>query len=206
MNTKKAFVLLVMGILPLSFSVLASNTKKSESKSDREIDLVESDCREGETYCGDGVFEMCKNGEWVVVEDCHAAGKMCDPNGTGCLECVPAEYNSAENALLIEPDTRMESLLCTSTCEDWYKIEVPAEKALYVSISWDGGGGVYLEMYDASGTNRVESLNEFMELGYNNTGETAIFYLKASNDSSGQRFSFYSFQAQVMDEYTSRQY
>lgn len=206
MNTKKAFVLLAIGILPLSFSVLANNTKDAEINSDKQINLIESDCREGETYCGEGVFEMCKNGEWVVVENCHANDKMCDPNGSGCIECIPAEYNSAENALLIEPDTRVESVLCTSTCKDWYKIEVPSGKALYASISWYSAGGVYLEMYDASGTNRVARLNEFMELGYNNTGETAIFYLKAFNDSSGYRFSLYSIQTHIMDEYTSRQF
>ncbi len=206
MNTKKAFTVLAIGFLPLTINVMAGNSETPEANSEKEVIWFESNCNEGETYCGDGVFEMCKNGEWVVVEDCNAAGKMCDPNGTGCIECVPAEYNSAENALLIEPDTRVESILCTSTCEDWYKIEVPAGKALYASISWDGGGGVYLDMYDATGTQRVAGLNEAMEIGYNNTGDVAIFYLKASNDSSSARFSMYSFQAQIMDEFIPRQF
>jgi hypothetical protein len=204
MKIRQLCLALTIGLLPLASNVLASNPKNPETSSDDQIILNESDCREGETYCGDGVFEICKDGEWVVVEDCNAAGKMCDPNGSGCIECIPANNNSSENAMLIQPDNRIESILCTSTCEDWYKIEVPAGKALFASISWDGGGGVYLDMFDATGTKNVSGLNEAMEIGYTNTGKAAIFYLKASNDGSNQRFSRYSFQAQILDEYTPR--
>jgi hypothetical protein len=204
MNTKQLLKAMSIGFLLLASRATAGNTENHESSSACQINLIEFDCREGETYCGDGVFEMCKNGEWVVVEDCNAAGKMCDPNGTGCIECIPEEYNSAENALLIEPDTRIAGILCTSTCEQWYKIEVPAGKALFVSINWDGGGGVYLDMYDVTGVKSVGWLNEAMEIGYTNPGEAAIFYLKASNDSANQRFARYSFEAKILDEYIQR--
>jgi len=206
MKTKQLFMTLAIVILALTFNVFANNTENHETNNDRQINLIESDCREGETYCGDDGFEMCINGEWVVVEDCNAAGKMCDPDGSGCIECIPSKNNSAENAMLIQPDTRIGSVLCTSTCEDWYKIEVPAGKALFASIYWEGGGGVYLDMYDASGTQSVSWLNEAMEIGYTNPGDATVFYLKASNDSKNQRFSRYSFEAQILDEYIQRDF
>lgn len=159
------------------------------------------ECEPGEAWCYDGEHIVCKDGEWVVIENCHEAGKMCHPTEPRCVDCIPAEYNSPAEALLIKPDTSMKGILCTAECEDWYMIEVPAGKTFYARIDWEGGGGVFLELFDGPEGKIVARLTEFMEIAYTHNGETAVFYLKASNDSSRNKLSGYHFSFQLLDDY-----
>lgn len=207
MKNNLNYLLTLMMLFLLSFHVMGHQPHglSSDLVLGGEVKLIQEtndECEPGEAWCYSGEHIVCKDGEWVVVENCHEAGKMCHPTEPRCVDCVPAAYNSPANALLIKPDTKTEGMLCTADCEDWYKIEVPAGKTFFANINWEGGGGVYLDLYNGPEGKNVAGLTEYMEIAYTHNGEeTAIFYLKASNDSARNKLSGYDFTFQLLDDY-----
>jgi hypothetical protein len=173
--------------------------EKIAAKTEQVLFDEEPECNKGDAYCQDGQAWACKNGKYVMVEDCSASNKMCDDETAKCVACEDASNQQPETALEITHDVHVKGVVCSKETPLWYKVEIPEGYTFLLTIN-DGFSLVYFDLLDNTNKKKIGQENEYGELAFTNTGADRQYLLKVYSEK--HPYVRFHFHPQLLENYT----
>lgn len=203
---KLSFALFALAMITVGCKSINPVTKlenamaeKIAAKTEQVLMNEEPECNKGDALCQDGQAWTCKNGKYVMVEDCFAANKMCDDETAKCVDCEDASNQHFETALEITHDVHVKGVVCSKETPLWYKVEIPEGYTLLITIN-DGFSLVYFDLLDDKNERKIGQENEYGELAYTNTEADRQYLLKVYSEKHPYvRFHFHPL---LLENYT----